>query len=170
MQQMRNMENEMADQIKLLPMQRPYQHPAFPPGIQLPHPMPTHGNTAQASPAQGPEKNLCREFQRRGACRWGDKCKFSHSQAKVMVAEMSEADEQAVQLQGTMMGMWNHAEAGLSDGERNMTPREFEEAYDAAYHFIGTDEFDQLHNEMVIMLAQEQEIGDARSSVDGWHL
>ena len=87
-----------------------------------------------------------------------------------MVAEMSEADEQAVQLQGTMMGMWNHTETNLSDGERNMTPREFEEAYDAAYHFIGTDEFEQLHNEMVIMLAQEQEIGDARSSVDGWHL
>ena len=52
-----------------------------------------------------------------------------------------------------------------------MTPREFEEAYDAAYNFIGTDEFDQLHTEMVVMLAQEQqELNDIRSPVDGGHL
>jgi len=164
MKQMREMMQKMAELIRKLPDMKPYRYPSYPPGLG----MQPKKEEVTAVPLQN--KNMCREFMRQGHCRWGDKCKFSHSQAKVMLAEMSEADEHAVQLQGTMMGMWNHAEAGLSDGERNMTPREFEEAYDDAYHFIGTDGFDQLHDEMVVMLAQEQEIGDARSSVDGWHL
>jgi len=158
MVQMRQMMAEISDEIRKLPENQPQKYPRYPPGPGM-SPKPTP-NTE--------DKNMCREFQRQGHCRWGDACKFSHSQAKVMLAEMDREDEQVTRIQNTMMDAWNITESQLEDGERNFTSKEFKLAYDTAYATVGTEEYENTYGELSMMVVAEQD--DVRRSVDGWHL
>jgi len=145
MQQIRVMAWKVKQMIKDLPDIRVQPQPT---GIR---PI----GVAASSPV---DKNICREFQRTGKCRWESKpggCKFSHDTPTVM--HVHSTDPQAMALQDTMMRMVHLArdQSNMEEGIMQMSQQDFQEVYDRAYEHVGTEEFHDTHNELLCMVAIE---------------
>ena len=177
MHAMRKMMQEMSELIKKLPDSAPHRPRAHSPAMPIPQQPRSTGGTQ--------DKYMCKDFQRTGACNWeaktGRKCRFSHSAAKVMMAERTDADEELITLQGTLNDMNLHSK----QAEGAPLPKEvFKLVYDAACRDVGTPQFDNTHRQLVMMLAEDlqdvdsedidddcdDDIAAAQRAIDGFHI
>jgi len=163
MQQLRAMAAKVKQMIKELPDIR----------VQ---PTPTrHMGTLSSeigAPGPGDSKNICREYQRTGKCRWQSKpggCKFSHDTPIVMHVDTTDAHVMA--LQDTMMRMVHLDKSGQEEDTVPMQKDDFALIYDTAYGFVGTEGFYDTHNELLCMVAVEAKQQQAEDGpVGSWRL
>ena len=161
--------------IKTLPGTIPYRQQIYPSVTPRPQQPQRAGGTQ--------DKYMCKDFQRTGKCDWeartGKKCRFSHSTAKVMMAQLSTAEMDVRALQNTL----NDMDLYSKEMEGKAMPKpDFKMIYDVAYSDTGTPKFSTTHNELVMMLAQEitqeeirsdsddDDLKTAQQAIDGWHL
>ena len=170
----REMMQEMSELIKKLPETRPQRQQAHSLGLPRPRQPHTTGGTL--------DKYMCKDFQRTGKCDWeartGKKCRFSHSPAKVMMAQLNNAEVDVKVLQGTFNHMDLHSKE--ADGQA-MNKQQFKEVYDVAYQDVGTPQFSTT-NRQLLMMCQDDDLEDicsdddaddidaAQRAIDEWHL
>ena len=163
MQQLRVMAWKVKQMIKDLPDIRVQPQPSGPRQIGTP------GVLVDPGPDS---KNVCREFQRTGKCRWQSKpggCKFSHDTPIVMHVDTTDAHVMA--LQDTMMRMVHLDKSGQEEDTVPMQKDDFALIYDTAYGFVGTEGFYDTHNELLCMVAVEaKQQQDEDDPVGSWRL
>ena len=162
MEHMSNMMQTVSEIIGQLPDIRPYRGLEFQQGIAR--------TATPPLPAASSEihRHVCRQFARNGSCTYGDRCKFSHSQAVVNMAQVHPTDEQVIKLQGTMNEVYNVTVD--TDASDPISKGNFALTYDTAFSAVGTEDFEQTNDYLAMMVQEERAASNDQRSIDDWHL